>query len=219
MNFRSIFKSLPETTKSDNSPPIKESELLSHFAKLHSSPNQDRLQQQNIREQLKTMENSKTKFDELNFSISSEEVLRISKMLKNKKASASDLIKTEMIKASCDLLLDVYKNLFNIILQSGIYPNNWCDGLKTTILKSDDNTVPGNYRGIYVSSGLGKSFSSIINQRLVEFIEIKKICFLKNNRTADHTFSLRKLIEKYSHHHNQKVYTCFVDFKKLFDSF
>ena len=42
--------------------------------------------------------------------------------------------------------------------------------------------------------------------------------FLKNNRTADHIFSLRTLMGKYSHHHNQKVYACFVDFKKAFDS-
>ena len=150
--------------------------------------------------------------------------MNVSKSLKNKKAPFSDLIKNEMIKASCGFLLNAYKKLFNTILQSGIYPSNWCEGLITPIFKSGDNTDPGNYRGICVSSCLGKFFSSIINQRLLEFLEEKKLLhpsqigFLKDNRTADHVFTLRTLIEKCSHHHNQKVYACFVDFKKAFDS-
>ena len=42
--------------------------------------------------------------------------------------------------------------------------------------------------------------------------------FFKTNRTSDHIFTLRALIEKYSHLHKQKLYACFVDFKKAFDS-
>ena len=62
---------------------------------------------------------------------------------------------------------------------------------------SSDNTDPGNYRGICVSSCLEKSFSSIINQRLVEFLEENKLLdppqigFLKDNWTDDHIFALR----------------------------
>ena len=101
--------------------------------------------------------------------------MNVSKSLKNKKAPFSDLIKNEMIKASCGFLLNAYKKLFNTILQSGIYPSNWREGLITPILKSGDNTDPGNYRGICVSSCLGKFFSSKINQRLLEFLEEKKL--------------------------------------------
>ena len=125
-----------------------------------------------------------------------------------------------MIKASCGFLLNAYKKLFNTILQSGIYPSNWCKGLVTPIFKSGDNTDPGNYRGICVSSYLGKFFSSIINQRLLEFLEEKKLLhpsqigFLKDNRTADHIFTLRTLIEKYSHHHNQKFMRVLLILKK-----
>ena len=116
-----------------------------------------------------------------------------------------------MIKASCSYLLSVYEKFFNIILKAGIYPNTWCEGLLTLIIKSGDKSDPGNYRRICVSSCLEKFFSSIINQRLVDFLEKKKILhpsqigFLKDNRTADHIFILRTLIEKYSYHHNQKI--------------
>ena len=45
-----------------------------------------------------------------------------------------------------------------------------------------------------------------------------QIGFLPNNRTADHVLTLRTLIDKYVHCHQEKVYACFVDFRKAFDS-
>ena len=146
------------------------------------------------------------------------------KKLKNKKAASLDLIKNEMIKASYEILSSVYLKLFNLILKVGIYPSVWCFGLITPIFKSGDKLDPGNYRGICVTSCLGKLFSSILNQRLFKLAENKKLIhpsqigFLKANRTSDHIFTLRALIEKYSHYHKQKVYACFIDFRKAFDS-
>ena len=45
-----------------------------------------------------------------------------------------------------------------------------------------------------------------------------QIGFMPNNRTTDHVFTLRTLIDKYVHNHNGKIYACFVDFRKAFDS-
>ena len=61
-------------------------------------------------------------------------------------------------------------------------------------------------------------------ERLLEYIvslnilHKSQIGFLPNNRTADHVFTLLTLIDKYVHNHNEKIYACFVDFKKAFDS-
>ena len=83
---------------------------------------------------------------------------------------------------------------------------------------------PGNYRGICVSSCLGKFFCIILNQRLTDFVLEKKIShpsqigFLSNNRTSDHIFTLCTLIDKYVHKHNSKLYTSFIDFRKAYDS-
>ena len=129
-----------------------------------------------------------------------------------------------MIKASLESLMPVYIKLFNLILQSGKMPDIWCQGLITPIYKSGDKSDPTNYRGICVSSCLGKMFSSILNQRLYLYFEENKILhnsqigFLPENRTADHVFTLRTLIDKYVHYHKEKVYACFVDFRKAFDS-
>ena len=71
---------------------------------------------------------------------------------------------------------------------------------------------------------MGNLFCSILNQRLREYIvslnvlQKSQIGFLPNNRTADHVFTLRTLIDKYVHNHNEKIYACFVDFKKACDS-
>jgi len=45
-----------------------------------------------------------------------------------------------------------------------------------------------------------------------------QVGFLPNNRTADHVFTLQALIDKYVHNHKEKIYACFVDLKKAFDS-
>ena len=96
-------------------------------------------------------------------------------------------------------------------------PRTWCFGLITPIYKTGGRSDPANYRGTCVSSCLGKLFCSILNQRLLDF-DKSQIGFLPNNRTADHVFTLRTLIDKYVHSHNEKIYACFMDFRKAFDS-
>ena len=129
-----------------------------------------------------------------------------------------------MLKASYKKLMNVYIKLFNLVLDSGIYPSFWCDGLITPIYKTGNKSDPGNYRGICVSSCFGKLFSYILNHRLLDFadnnnlLHPSQIVFLRDNRTSDHILALRALIEKYSLHYKQKVYACFIDFKKAFDS-
>ena len=81
-----------------------------------------------------------------------------------------------------------------------------------------------NYRGICVSSCLGKLFCSILNQRLLEHIvslnilHKSQIGFLPNTAQQTTVFTLRTLIDKYVHNHKEKIYVCFADFKKAFDS-
>ena len=45
-----------------------------------------------------------------------------------------------------------------------------------------------------------------------------QIGFKKGCRTSDHILTLKGIINKYVYDNKQKVYTCFVDFKKAFDS-
>ena len=129
-----------------------------------------------------------------------------------------------MIKASQTKLMPIYQKLFNLILLSGSFPENWCQGLITPIFKCGDKNDPNNYRGICVSSCLGKLYCSILNQRLLNFVKSNQIShpsqigFLPGHRTADHVLTLRTLIDKQVNHRKEPLYACFVDFKKAFDS-
>ena len=66
---------------------------------------------------------------------------------------------------------------------------------------------------------------SILNTRLLNFSNNDKILhrtqigFLPGHRASEHIFSLRTLIDQHvTHSPRGKLYTCFVDFKKAFDS-
>ena len=90
--------------------------------------------------------------------------------------------------------------------------------------KAGGRSDPANHRGVCVSSCLGKLFCSILNQRVLDevaslnILHKSQIGLLPNNRKADHVFTLRTLIDEYVHSHNEKIYACFVDFRKAFDS-
>ena len=120
--------------------------------------------------------------------------------------------------------MPVYLKLFNAVLSSGTMLQTWCGGLITPIFKSGTKNDASNHRGICISSCLGKLFCSILNQRLLEHVQSldilhkSQIGFLAINRTADHVLTLRTLIDKYVNCHQTKVYACFVDLTKAFDS-
>ena len=49
-------------------------------------------------------------------------------------------------------------------------------------------------------------------------IDKTQIGFTKHSRTSDHMFILKCLVDKYISVKGGKLYTCFVDFQKAFDS-
>lgn len=130
-----------------------------------------------------------------------------------------------MLRCSTPELQRAVLKVFNLVLSSGCFPDIWNEGIITPIHKSGDKLDPNNYRGICVSSNLGKAFSSILNERIQTFlIEHNALCknqigFLPNHRTTDHIYTLHTLINKHLNYtRNGKIFACFIDFKKAFDS-
>ena len=148
------------------------------------------------------MKIEKKQYRPLDYLITENEIRTAVKKLNNNKTPFSDKIRNEMIKASLHDMMPVYCKLFNTILNSGVMPQTWCGGLITPIYMSGGKSDPSNYRGICVSSCLGKLFCSILNERLLEHVTSHNILhksqigFLPKNRTADHAFTLRTLIDK-----------------------
>ena len=128
-----------------------------------------------------------------------------------------------MIRYGQHILLPCLEKLFNLILFNGVYPKSWSTGNLVTIFINGSPVDPNNYRGITINSCLSKLFNSILNKRLVEFIDSKKLIedeqigFRKGSRTTDHIFKLKTLLCKYLQK-SGRLYACFVDLKKAFDS-
>ena len=113
--------------------------------------------------------------------------------------------------------------MFNDILNSGTFPTDWSISvIKPIYKKKGDKRSPANYRGITLTSCLGKLFTSILQSRLNTYIEKHKILnseqfgFLPNSRTTDSLFILQQIIRKYTKQH-KKLYVGFIDYEKAFD--
>ena len=171
---------------------------------------------------IKVLENEPC-FTELDYPIKQQEVDKVISNLKPRKAAGLDGVLNEMLKAGSDILRAPITVLFNRIFSSSVYPSEWSKGMISTIHKSGDNFSPENYRGITICSNLAKLYSSILNDRLVKFIENnnlrtkEQIGFKQKARPADHMFVLKTLIDSYTSKKGGKLFACFVDFSKAFD--
>ena len=64
-------------------------------------------------------------------------------------------------------MIPILCNLFNVILDSGIFPENWCNGTIIPVFKKSDKNDINNYRGITLMSHLSKLFTTILFNRLL----------------------------------------------------
>ena len=73
-------------------------------------------------------------------------------------------------------------------------------------------------------SCLGKLFLSIINNRVIKhclengLLSPAQLGFVAGNRTSDPHIILHNLIQKYCHKSSKRIFGCFVDFSKAFDT-
>ena len=67
-----------------------------------------------------------------------------------------------------NLFVEPIEILFNEILNSAFFPSQWTEGIIIPLHKKCSAVDTNNYRGITLISCLGKSFTSVINQRLIK---------------------------------------------------
>ena len=104
-------------------------------------------------------------FTELDYSITSSEILKCIKALKPGKTSGLDSIMKEVIKAIAYEILPTLQKPFNLIYNSGYYPLNWRKALIIPIFKKDwDFNDPNSYRGIALISCPAKLFNNILSK-------------------------------------------------------
>ena len=122
-------------------------------------------------------------------------------------------------------LFGVGESILKSIFEARTIPSIWCQGLISPLFKSDDKLNPENYRPICVNSCFCKLFCLLLNERLSLFLTENKIIspcqigFQNKSRTTYHIFCLKSLLNKFVHNtESGKIYGCFVDFKKAYDT-
>lgn len=209
---------LKDKKNPDESSKISEEDWITHFKSLLYTKNPNQCNQSipdNNNDNLNTFT--------LDCEITEKEIQNHISKLKSHKAPGIDGIVNEMIKVGRFYLVPIFKKVFNDILNSGHFPSIWNIGLIKPIYKKGDHSSPGNYRGITLTSCLGKLFTSILQTRLTNFLEENHLLnseqfgFRPNLRTTDNLFILNQLIQK-QFASGKKLYVCFIDYEKAFDS-
>ena len=162
-------------------------------------------------------------FEELDVSFSEEEIkVQISK-LKTQKSPGLDCLLNEMFIKCKDVFIPIFKKLFDHILNTGIYPEEWSKGAVIPVYKKGDSSDAGNYRPITLISHLAKLFTAIINTRLLKWCETNdcltdaQFGFRPGYSTVDAVFALHSIVSDFLSR-KKKLYCCFVDYQKAFDS-
>ena len=89
----------------------------------------------------------------------------------NSKAAANDHIINEYLKSTRMTMVPLYCSLFNHVIDTGILPDAWLEGIFCPIFKNKGSPLdPSNYRPITILSCLGKLFTAVLNERATRFV-------------------------------------------------
>ena len=197
--------------------PITIDLLEEHFRTLNSGPHHD----VPLNPEVPITESDTNPWTDCEITV--DEIEMAIKKLKKGKAPGWDGLTTDMYKCFNGKLKEFLKDLFNQILETGSYPDQWKRGIIKPIFKSGAKSDPSNYRGITLLNTIGKIFTSVINRRLLDWAESTNMIndsqfgFREGRRTIDAIYTLTSVMHLYKKKH-KPLYACFVDFRKAFDS-
>jgi exonuclease III len=160
----------------------------------------------------------------LDTEITCEEIANVVRNLSAGKAPGPDGVMNEHLKSVMYILQPYMCSLFNAILCSGNFPEAWCEAIISPLHKKGDAGNPNNYRGISLSSVIGKVFTKVLNNRLQRWCEFEdklheeQIGYRSGYSTSDNIFVLQSLCQKYMSRSKGRFYCIFIDFSKAFDS-
>ncbi len=214
-----LLNSLRKEPISDPADKVDPAKWLSHFRALLKVPeNAENLYKQD----LALAENRYRKYSQLDYDMSEEEIVKAIRSLKNNKSAGPDGIINEMLKVGYKTIIKPIQKLLQVVFDSKQFPSPWKRGIIAKIFKSGDPYDTDNYRGVTLSSVLGKLFSLIMTNRLQTDLESNDKLhpaqggFRKDHRTADNLFIVSQIVKFYKNK-KKPLYSCFVDFRKAFD--
>ena len=129
-----------------------------------------------------------------------------------------------MLKLAGDTAVQFLTKLFNAVFDEGLYPEEGWKAIIIPIFKKGNKNNTDNYRGISLLSLISKCYTSVLNKRLLSWAEENdkmsdaQAGFRQGYSTIGHMFTLNAIVEKSLSKRGGKLYSCFVDLKKAFDS-
>jgi len=148
-------------------------------------------------------------------------VRRAIQRLKNNKSPGNDGITGEMIKCGGDIVTKKLHRIINTAWKEGHTPSEWKKSILVILHKKGSALECNNYRTIALISHLGKVMMAILTERLrgktEEYMSDEQAGFRKDRSTVQQILALRLIGEK-ARRKNIKIYNCFIDFSKAFDS-
>jgi hypothetical protein len=118
------------------------------------------------------------------------------------------------------LIPQIHK-LFNLAVNQG-FPKPWTQSLIVPIFKSGDKINPSNYTTIMISPILSKLYGSILEKKIIVWLEIHRkvakgqVSFKGYPSALDHLIMIRIIAEE-CHNNKINLLYCFFDFRKDFN--
>ena len=214
-NPRIYWEMIKGRSKGRNTENVSVDEFGTFFKNLNSQEEEDT-------SDMNVEPHQKDPFDELNAHFTENELKKALKNLKNNKSTGADEILNEQIKNSFPKMKNVFLKLFNIILETGCFPEEWAVGLIVPIFKNKGSkNDPNNYRGITLLSCMAKFFNSVLNNRLKavgeKILSVIQAGFRPGFSTMDHAFTLLCIFALYERL-QKNLFIAFIDYQKAFDT-
>ena len=195
-NPRGFYKLFRKTKKGGNKTNLTAQDFCRYFSDLMSN------NEQTGQDERVTPE-SNVIFEELDIYFSEGEIQEQICKLKTQKSPGIDCLLNEMFIKCKDIFIPIFKKLFDHILSTGIYPEEWSKGIVIPVFKKGDSSDAGNYRPITLISHLAKLFTAILNNRLLKWCKTNgcltdaQFGFKPGYSTVDAVFALHSIISDF----------------------
>ena len=157
-----------------------------------------------------------------NITITTDEILTKIDKMKVNKSPGPDLFYPKVLKNVKHEVVSHLVTIFNKSLEQGLVPVDWKLANVTPIFKKGQNSEPGNYRPISLTSVVGKLIESIITDHVVQYLESNNLISKNQHGFRSKRSCLTNLIDFYTdlflaHDTTKSLDIIYLDFKKAFD--
>ena len=218
-SFWGKFKQLLGKKRKNNLGNISQTEWKNYFQALFTAVDDNEIPEALEKEE----PGDEIEYLNFNSEITIDEILNAVNSLKIDKSPGPDGLFAEFFKQSIDVILPLLNSLFNRLFLSGMFPESWSKSVITPLYKKGVNN-PEHFRGLSLLDVIGKIYTSILNRRITFYVNMygkiseAQFGFREGYSTIDNAFILNSIIERYLAKKKGKIYVCFVDFKRAFDS-